>query len=84
MKDIAPGREEFYKHSEMTALMETTCSGPSEPLTGILCGCSRLQGPDPKAKIMGGSVPANVPQDSSRAQGAHFYIHMERLLREGE
>lgn len=36
---------------------------------------------------MGGSVPANVPQDSSRAQSTHFYIgfiHMERLLRKRE
>lgn len=67
--------------------METACSGSSEPLTGILCGRSRLQGPDPKTKIMGGSVPANVPQDSSRVQSAHFYIefiHMECLLREWE
>lgn len=36
---------------------------------------------------MGGSVPANVPQDSSRAQSTRFYIgfiHMERLLRKRE
>lgn len=40
-----------------------------------------------KLKIMGGSVPANIPQDSSRVQSARFYIefiHMECLLREWE
>lgn len=71
-------KKRILQASEMigTSQTEMTCSGSSEPQTPILCGCSWIQGPDPKTKQWEFSAPADFPQNSSGVQSTHFYSEL--------